>query len=156
MVIASAETLFARAMGLIDRTVPAAFQLLEWLLVVSALRWAADSTNSSLLNFIALSAQLLLAVYVTRRLGAAGLLTFPGFETHGKPVRLIAAWVSAAMGALIMANLATSAISQTAQDLFVLNEDAQTLLTQCQAKPIAPPCYPPETPEKTVNVAGGQ
>jgi len=156
MAIASAETLFARVMGLIDRTVPAAFRLLEWLLVVSALRWAAASTDSSMLEFVAISAQLLLAVYLTRRLGAAGLLAFPGFETHGQPIRLVAAWVSAAIGALIMANVATSAISQTAQDLFILNEDAQAALAQSATKPPPPPCYPPETPEKTVNIAGGQ
>lgn len=55
-----------------------------------------------------------------------------------------------------MRHLVDGARRQTAQDLFVLNEDAQALLMQSQAKPIAPPCYPPETPEKTVNVAGGQ
>lgn len=153
---ANAETLFTRSMAVIDRAVPATFQLIEWLLVVSALRWAADATDSSFIKVIALGSQLLLAIYVTRRLGAAGLLAFPGFEAHGQPLRLAAAWISAMIGALIMANLATTTISHAAKDLFVLNDAAEEAAAPLQAKQSPPPSFPPETSEKTVNIAGGQ
>lgn len=133
----------------VDAGIPAAFQIIEWAIVVSALRWAATKTNSAPLIGLSWAAFMLLVMHVVRQLYRSRLWSMPTFNSYGQPIRLVAAWIAGIVSAGFLAYSMGALVWTLA--------DALTILTNDQAgAAIAPPSYPPETPEKTVNIAGGQ
>ena len=127
---------------LLDEAVPMIFQAVEWMIVISAVRWAAETTGSPWLGFMGQALTALLALFLTRRIISAMPVAFMIGETHGQPIRAFVANVLVAAGAVIMLYGAVGMVTESVADLAVLTA--------------APPENPPETPEKSVNITGGQ
>jgi len=133
----------------VDAGIPAVFQIIEWAIVVSALRWAASKTGSGLLIGLSWIALALLIIHLVRQLYRTKLWSLPSFNSYGQPIRLVAAWIAGIVSAGFLIYAMGSMVWALA--------DALTILTDSQAMEAPPPpSYPPETPEKSVNVTGGQ
>ncbi|WP_295042055.1 hypothetical protein [uncultured Paracoccus sp.] len=133
----------------VDAGIPAVFQIIEWAIVVSALRWAASKTGSGLLIGLSWTALALLIIHLVRQLYRTKLWSLPSFNSYGQPIRLLAAWIAGIVSAGFLIYAMGSMVWALADALTILT-DSQSL----EAPP--PPSYPPETPEKSVNVTGGQ
>ena len=133
----------------VDAGIPAVFQIIEWAIVVSALRWAASKTGNGLLIGLSWIALALLIIHLVRQLYRTKLWSMPTFNSYGQPIRLVAAWIAGIISAVFLTHAISTMVWALADALTILTE-GQTL----EAPP--PPSYPPETPEKTVNVTGGQ
>lgn len=133
----------------VDAGIPAVFQIIEWAIVVSALRWAASKTDSGLLIGLSWIALALLIIHLVRQLYRTKLWSLPSFNSYGQPIRLVAAWIAGIVSAGFLIYAMGSMVWALA--------DALTILTDSQAwEAPPPPSYPPGTPEKSVNVTGGQ
>lgn len=119
---------------------PFVFQMAEWLLVLAALSWAARASGDAVLNGLAFGLNFLMALYLLSRL----VLKLPGpLISPGKGL-----WVSftqaVVAGILVFLTffLILFAVTRLALALAILSG--------------SPPENPPETPEKSVNISGGQ
>ncbi|MET4683725.1 hypothetical protein [Brevundimonas faecalis] len=138
-----------RAISATDASIPVFFQVVEWLIVISALRWVAGKTSNELILSLAWLSQALLVIYIARQFYRSGLMTAPSLISHGRPRLLLLTWVLSGISFTLLFQGVSTATSEVAKALLILNDDGPPPAA-------APPSYPPETPEKSVNVTGGQ
>lgn len=106
----------------VDAGIPAVFQIIEWAIVVSALRWAASKTGSGLLIGLSWIALALLIIHLVRQLYRTKLWSMPTFNSYGQPIRLVAAWIAGIVSAGFLIYAMGSMVWALADALTILTD----------------------------------